>query len=232
MEQVKKELLEIILGIKSDHKQKGTLQLALNSARFYCGYMGGNYSLKDFKVRQGYIEKVVADCDLTFNSEEGDLFSSLYLYLNCIEQIGNLFYSSEKGNAIRKAIESLTPNILSHDEITAIKALRNALAHRLGLMGTVKDEKRKSLFFKFSLHFSERSDNKILKLPLYPWNGDFKDKREETSTMVYVFNFIKMAETVIANARKAFQDQKLVCLLPIEELETRYTILIDESKSI
>ena len=208
MEQGKKELLEIILGLKIDHKRKGTLQLALESARFYCGYKGDNYSSVDFMSRQGIIDKIIAECGYSQNAEEGDLFSSLYLYLNCLEQIGNLFCENNQIKGIRRAIDFLPPNTLSHEEIVAVRVLRNALAHQLGLMGSTYDNNKKKIF---------------------KWDGDCKDKKEETSTLVFVYPFIRMAETIIANAKKAYQDQKLSCLLSIEEIETRYTILIDDS---
>ncbi len=228
MEQGKKELLEIILGLKIDHKRKGTLQLALESARFYCGYKGDNYSSVDFISRQGIIDKIIAECGYSQNAEEGDLFSSLYLYLNCLEQIGNLFCENNQIKGIRRAIDFLPPNTLSHEEIVAVRVLRNALAHQLGLMGSTYDNNKKK-HFKFVLTFSEPTDDKSLKLPSIPWDGDCKDKKEETNTLVFVYPFIRMAETIIANAKKAYQDQKLSCLLSIEEIETRYTILIDDS---
>ena len=59
-----KELLEIILGLKTSDR-KSTLQLALSSARCYCGYEAGKpYNSVSFTVRQNCVELIKAGISL------------------------------------------------------------------------------------------------------------------------------------------------------------------------
>ena len=84
------------------------------------------------------------------------------------------------------------------------------------------DMSKKKATHKFLLDFKDKCD-KPIKLPEQEWNGDFLDKREETSTIVYVFPLIRLIEKIIANVVNEYKIGKLrFCYM--EEIKARFTI--------
>ena len=223
-----RELIEIILGLRNDPTRKSTLQLALQSARFHCGIdENGNIDNFTFNTRQQLVEKIKNGLDINIPSNEADIFSALLQYFICLEQIGTLFYIEEKmdkseNNGIINAINYFSSKELSQKEKEALKNLRNSLGHAFGLVNI--DMSKKIATHKYSLAFNDECDC-IIRLPSKKneWNGDYLDKREETSTIVYVFPLIRFIEETIANVVNEYKNGKLrFCYM--EEIKARFTI--------
>ena len=202
MEKEIKDLLEIIIGIKAS-KRKSTLQLALQSARHYCGY------------------EVDINCS---NTDEGDLFLSLFLYLNCLEQIGILFcpvVGSDK-NGIVRALSKFASRLLNEKEIEALKCLRHSLAHSFGLVNV---SRRGTPTHKYQLSLDD-SCSTIIRTEITPWDKDYSNKTEETSVIAYVFSIIRLVETIISEIRNDYAKGTLTFMIDKEEeIKSRYTFI-------
>ncbi|MCQ2314712.1 MAG: hypothetical protein MJZ56_06030 [Bacteroidales bacterium] len=221
MESEKQHILELMLGIVTDEERQSTMQIGLNSARFLCGYTGRpDYSSIDFYNRQGSVERIICKCTAPSNTEEGDLFSSLLLYLACLDQIGAVFCSDVVIGDSNNIVKALTKYAidLTADEITALKYLRHSFAHNLGLANH-----KNGNFHKFTISYSD-SDRPVV-LCKQPWNGDFANKDSDTSTMIYVFPLIRMVEQVVCKCQKDLIERRLSCLEDTEMLKTLYTVV-------
>lgn len=224
--QNKKEIIEIILGIRKDDKIKSTLQLALESARYHCGIEGnGDIDNFSFLTRQQIIDKIVKNVDLDVPSDEADLFSALLSYFICLEQIGTIFFrkpkSRKRENGIVKAIKMFSNEQLTENELKALKNLRNSLGHAFGLVNV----NVKKATHKYTLSFKEES-NKILELPKKEWDGNYLDKTIETSTIIYVFPLIRFIERAIRNVVDEYHKGTLDSI-SLEEIKSRFTIRVN-----
>ena len=226
------DLIETILGIRKAPDRKGTLQLALESARFHCGIQeNGNIGNFTFITRQQYIDKLMKGVEIKRPSDEADLFSALLQYFICLDQIGTLFYIEDKidksdTNGIINAINMFSSINLSKRELEALKNLRNSLGHAFGLVNV--DMSKKNATHKFLLNFKDEYES-VISLPSRKneWNGDYLDKNEETSTIIYVFPLIRFIEETIANVIEEYKKGTLrfICM---EEIKARFTILQKE----
>lgn len=221
-----KELLGIILGLEASNR-KSTLQLALSSARCYCGYEAGKpYNSVSFTVRQNCVELIKAGISPFRNSDEGDLFLSLFLYLNCLEQIGNLFcpvIESDK-NGIVRAIKKFAPGILDSDEIRTLAGLRHALAHSFGLVNLYPPVNPKH---KHKYQLSLEDSDKIIRKEITPWSGDYSEKSEDTSVIAYVFSIIRLSERIFNELLNDYNRGRLNFIIDDEEVKSRFTIIYD-----
>lgn len=229
MDDERKKLLDLILGLREDPYRKSTLQLALEKARHSCGIEEGvSANENTFGWRQNMTE--LAQClaergieKLPICTDETDLFTALFLYLNILEQLAHLFLGHHKN--IKHVIEEFS----NSSEGEMLQELRHSLAHSFGLVNIKPtDDKPKT---KFILSFEE--SNKVVSAPEQNWCGDYSDKSDNTSTRVYVFPFINLAEEIIAKAKKEAEDGILDFeLKDIEEIKSRFTILINNNKHL
>ncbi len=231
MDDERKKLLDLILGLREDPYRKSTLQLALEKARHSCGIeQGVSANENTFGWRQNMTE--LAQClaergieKLPICTEETDLFTALFLYLNILEQLGVLFCGKNRGiaNSIKRFSNNKDGDVLRN--------LRNSLAHSFGLVNIKKCSKchREYPTIKFILSLN-RDETNVVQLAQKEWDGDYSDKSDKTSTTVYVFPFINLAEEIIAKARKETKDGRLdFALKDIEEIKSRFTILINNN---
>lgn len=216
------ELKELILGLTSNPNRKSTLQLALEVARRNCGIKeDGTINDMVFGYRNDSVNLIMEGRNPLCNSDEADLFSSLLIYLNCLEQIGTLFCGkSNVKNGIIRTIKTYSPDLLSDEKQKALKNLRNSLAHNFGLVNITPNGKPIS---KYMLIYAK--DNDIIKLPQVKWNGDFFNKAEETSIKVYVYSVIELVETIIRKLKEDYKNGQLEFAIDVEEVKSRFTIL-------
>jgi len=217
------DIIQLILGLKGFEQRKSTLQLALATARFCCNYDKEGDLPARFAFRQNTIDSIKNGEPCIRNTDEGDIFISLMLYLNCLEQIGDLFCPKDNNadnNGIMKAIRTFSKDNLSEKEIEAIKCLRHALSHNFGLVRS-----KCSPFHKFSIAY-QNSDSHIIQLPQIPWNKDYSDKSERSNTKISAFGVIIMAEQIIDNVIKEYKQGKLMLSLPRERVLSEFTICL------
>lgn len=221
-----KELIELILGIRNTNERKSSLQLALESARFHCGINKGRIDTATFLFRQNYLDRLYNDEFRHFISDEADIFSALLSYLICLEQIGTIFYlenkkNQGKSNGIINAINIFSPG-LSNQKCIALKNLRNSLGHAYGL---VNIDYQKKGTHKFTIDFREESKD-IIKIPdkKKAWDGNYLDKNEESSTIVYVFPLIRFIEKTIQKVINEYHNGNLRFIF-YEEIKARFTVL-------
>ena len=126
-----------------------------------------------------------------------------FLYLNCLDQIGDLFCEPNgKGknndNAIKKALEKFGPK-LSQKKLHGLVNLRHALAHKMGLVN-IKGNSN----CKYIVSYDETS-NEVIVPPQKIWNGKFEQGLPEifsakfdtkTSYVVNVFALRQMVQGV------------------------------------
>lgn len=212
-------LVSQILGLEYSSNRISTLQIALQSARFYCGYTGRkDYSEIDFANRQGFVDKTLCKCNTQMNSEIGDLFSAMLIYLNSLEQIGDLFCKGDDSGIVN-ALKKYAKNELCDDEISALKYLRHSFAHSFGLLNIGKHNYKYSLVFK--------DGKKIVELPPKMWDGNTSDKSDSTTTKVYIFPFIRMVENIIEKCQQELRSNVMKCnFKDIEDVKARYTVII------
>ncbi len=221
-----KELMKLILGLSKDPHRKSTLQLALEVARNKCGRLeDGTISYEAFCFRNNSVDSLMHGEKPNICSDEADLFTSLFLYLNCLEQIGTLFCDSTNknggtiSNGIEKALIEFAFDLLSNEQRGALKKLRHSLAHNFGLVNY--NEFRPD--HKYLLIFDENKN--IIHPPCHKWNGDYSDKSEDTSTKIYVFSVIRLVEQIIQNLQDLYANGKLNFNISVDEVKARFTIL-------
>ncbi|GIJ97563.1 hypothetical protein CAPN001_21320 [Capnocytophaga stomatis] len=157
-----------------------------------------------------------------------NVFSSILLYLIFLEQVGTAFkpknVHKKNNNRIVKALSyfPITEFPLTSSEKNAIKALRHALAHGMGL---VNSDNRLRNPHKFSLHYFDNEVGKIIQLPRNSWDGrTFSDKSEDTNTIIYVNNLIKLAEKIYEKLINENANDNLELAIPEAEFKARFTI--------
>lgn len=235
----KDDLFKLILGLPKDDTtsepyfdfhRKSTLQMGLQVARFLYAWMSDN--LPNGQIFNPINKLKIASCfkqeGIQIPTEDGFYMTSLLLYLNCLEQIGSLFKDDEHG--IHRAINEFHNNstnrkldVVTEDELTAIRNLRNSLAHNLGL-ANIKPNTNVATH-KYTLDYSNKNSSRIVDLPPIPFNGDYTDKREETSVKIYVPALIEMVEGVIAEVQNRFKSGTLKAdESRFAEIQTRFTI--------
>lgn len=221
----KKEIAELILGLRSDEKRKSTLQLALESAKFHVGIDNGSkLDQATFFFRHHLVERIQEETSLDRCSDEAELFSALLLYLNVLEQIGALFCNDKDYGSIVNAFNAFVPDKLNKEEICAVKNLRNSLAHNFGLVNYNQRTKKPTV--KFSICFTDDKET-IVELPRRKWNGSFDDKSDETQCKIYAFPLIKWIEQILIEVKERFKSGTLsFAIEDLEEIKARFTIII------
>lgn len=196
----KKELLELILGIRIKNGMKSTLQLALQSARHYCGYtLGIPFSRKEFDLRQGGTQL----------NDEGDMFAAILLYLIALEQLGTLFYDAKNG--IEKVLECTS---FSKEEKEAISHLRHGLAHSYGL--AIQSESGKTRYL-YCIDFHDSTS--ILSV-------SYEKAKNIYNSTVFAIPFILFVEQHVEKIKKEYICGKLNCDIELDILKARYTIYV------
>jgi hypothetical protein len=128
-----------------------------------------------------------------------------------------------KKNNIYKAIKYFS-NSLSENEIYAIIALRNSLAHNYGLVNIPSSSKEESIKqHKFIIINSKAS--KIVELPNRKWSSH-EDISEESHTKIGHIEFIDFVESIYLNLIEKNHKKLLRISLTngINELKSRFTI--------
>lgn len=233
-----KMLFKLILGLPADDKsnqpifdqhRKSTLQMGLQVARFLYNCSSEKtdgklfYSITSLKkTHKGIIPR-----------DESFLMGSLLLYLNCLEQVGTIFGEKNKygsDNAIELFFNQDKNNKsykFTEEEKKAIRNLRNALAHSVGLVNV--EPRNDEPIQKFLLCFNHKEIlNKVAETPSEEnkWHGDYKDKNPKSSVKIYVVNLIDMIETIIANAQSQYQNGDITLKRSFDEVQTRFTIRV------
>jgi hypothetical protein len=170
-------------------------------------------------------------------------FLSLIGYLISLDLIGTVFAEPKTKpktkpktetktnitNAIINAIETFGSPELKECKY-AVNALRNSLAHNYGLVNTpYKLENDKESLHKFTLSEEENNDGNIFDRKQEWERGNWKDKNENSSTVVNVRKLIKEIENLIENLQEKAKNGKLPIYLDgnINELYARFTIIKD-----
>ena len=193
-----------------------TLILLLRSAR---SLSGRNVHTGVYEGNEFTVENFTGGTYLSFQ------YSGLISYLIFLEQIGSIFRPSQaatiKKTAIFKALKYFGQ--LPEEKINAIVGLRNSVAHKFGL---ATEKAPKSLApQKFTLSWERNST--IVQLPPTPWSGNFSDKSNSSSTIVYLHNLRDMIEDIFHTIVRENRNGNIILALDdgIEELKARYTIV-------
>lgn len=220
-------IVDIILGLKEEINRKSCLMMAIRSARHLTGrdiVTGKAEGILDMRTNV-----LMKDSVLTHWLEDEHFFSGIAMYLIAIDCIGCVFDNKDKNtnkkNGIGRALKLFSN--LDDRNVDAIIDLRNTLAHNFGLAteaicGNGKSKKHKH---KYKLSFSD--DAEAIKLPEKEWNGDFDNKDECCSTVIGVFSFCNLAETIIADVYKCQELGNLNLCISESEAKSRFTITIE-----
>lgn len=201
-EMTKEELIEILLGIKKDPNRKSCLLMAYNSAK---------------TLSTGI-------CIEEFGCIEAEYFSSLILYLIFLEQVGTIFtMGSSESIGILSALDDFTT--LKEEERTALYYLRNTLAHNYGLATDNKDSNKQNDKYKFTLSYK----GNLIHVPKKSWDNDYTNRDDEVSTTINIFRLMEMVDNIYVSLKKNYKNLGLK--IGIEEIKTRFTVLIDENPS-
>lgn len=207
------KLININQPMENSPTRYSTLALLLRGAR----------SLSGYNVETGIYEMLELKEETFFNQTYHSFqFSGLISYLIFLEQIGSLFRPkdsykilSDESNGINCALSYFST--LDENKISAIRALRNSLTHKFGLATQNKGVNS----FKFTLSIERNSDI----LHLGNWSGDFTDKNETSFTTVFIFDLIDLIEMIYKEICKGWAEQTIISLIPLNEINTRYTII-------
>lgn len=197
-----KELVKFLLGIKDDPNRKSCLLMAYNSAKALS----------------------TGACIEEFGCIEAEYFSSLILYLIFLEQVGTIFTngrSHKKG--IQCALEDFST--LKEEERIAIYYLRNTLAHNYGLATDNSNSNKQNDKHKFTLSYK----GDLIHVPKKCWDNDYTNRDDEDSTTINIFRLMEMVDNLYNNLKNNYENLELK--IGIEEIKTRFTVLIDASSS-
>lgn len=208
------EIKEFLESFLDENNLYSTLIMALRSARKHTGA----------NIFTGTPEKGLYTEEILGNSlYVSEYFTGITLYLILLEQIGILFCKKDKDiggleNGIKVALKSFSS--LSSNQINAILALRNTLAHNFGL-ATVKNKHRKQ-HYKFCLKY----DDEIPVVTInQKWDGDYKDKSDDTITAIGVPQLCALIEDIFKNLKVELQKDNLELLIQdLDEIKARFTV--------
>jgi len=206
------KLIKQLLGLeKFEDNRTSTIYLSLNSARFFTK---NNLFVCEFSAPE--LENILTEKALIYEF----LFSGLLNYLIFIEQIGGLL-----GLDIKKVIEKFFPNEFSNEEKESIYQFRNSFAHRFSLATQNKDLKSR----KFRLEHKSNENEKPINEAKEKWFNDFKDdiykdKSDETDTVVNVKSFINFCEEFYNKVVSENENNNLLLVIQENEIMAKYTI--------
>lgn len=224
---MKQHLMKLILGLcpETEHR-KSCLMMALQSARYQTG--------RDIKtgkvagVSEMLLNVNMHDEVLENGMEEAEMFTGLTLYLILLEQMGILFGKTDKGNGIKRILNTVGNKIssgLNKEQIDAICDLRNTLAHNFGLATEYYYNKKEKIpHRKFTLLFND--DAPAVCLPKQEWDGQFSNKHGDTATEISLPALCDLVEEVFCEIRVLCEGGELKLNLEESEAETRFTIRI------
>ena len=185
-------------------KRESCLMIALENARVLnrCNKDGKSLSIDICGKLDGIIEF--------------EPFIGLVNYLLILDMIGVVF---GKQRDVGKRIEEVLlefGEVICEKERKAISCLRNCLAHNYGLADGGKK-------IKFILN---NSCDEMIILPDNEWSGNYSDKEESTSTTINPQKLIDKIEGIYSEVKKQVLEGKLNTKLTVEELKSRFTIII------
>jgi hypothetical protein len=215
-----KEYFKKLLDIKQPMSEKpnrfSTIVLLIKSARklFGCDLETGTYKMSELN-EENFING-------TYQSFQ---FTGLINYLILLEQLGSIFKPKDQikliqTNGIFCSLKYYSN--LSDDKIQAIKSLRNSLTHKFGLATEKKPNIGKPRKFIISIE----NNPEIINLPKDNWDGNFNDKSDNTSTIIYAIELVKIIESIYQKIIEDNNSENLELVLEdgIPELNSRYTI--------
>lgn len=220
-----KDLIKQILTMDLTQDKIYTPMICLRSARFLSGNNLETGVREDNNINE--------DCfkNLLYHPNQ---FSGLACYLIFLEMIGLIFKpKGEKPlkniNAIHRALTHFGGE-LKGVEISAIRALRNSLAHNFGLAIKNNNKKYKdtddyNLTHKFQLNINS-STNDIVIFPKQRWFGDFSDKSDDTLTIINEKNLIQLIENIYQKLLSMNEKGELELALDEDQLNARFSIVI------
>ena len=62
-------------------------------------------------------------------------------------------------------------------------------------------------------------------MPITPWEGDFSDKSEKTSTTIYIKDLEELVENIYQTIKIKLEKNELISKIDMDELFTRYTMI-------
>ncbi|MCF2446317.1 hypothetical protein L0657_20330 [Dyadobacter sp. CY345] len=210
-------LLDINQPMSETPSRFSTVTLLLRSARklFGSDLYTGEYTMNELNIEN------FSEMYLSFQ------FTALINYLILLEQLGSLIKPINKSECKKspgifcalKYFSSLNDD----RKIQSIAALRHSLAHKFGLATQSNPKDKPCRKFILSLE----TNAEVIKLPIIDWDGDFSDKHEKTSTIVYIFDLVVLIEDVYRNIVNEIETNYLNMELIIEviELNARFTVI-------
>jgi len=155
-------------------------------------------------------------------------FIGLINYLLILEMIGKIFKIKngskiKKNNSIYKALHQFYN--LDEKDINTIIALRNSLAHNYSLVNIPYNEiENNDKRHKFILCYS--SNVNIIEYPTKPWDGQFSNKLDSSSTKIGIILLIELIEEIIRKVKYLYKNNLIELDLDngIDELKTCFTI--------
>jgi len=150
-------------------------------------------------------------------------FIGIINYLLILDMIGNAFsikqFTTTKTTSIYKSLKQFST--LNDDDIYAIIALRNSLAHNYSLVNIPAHKEFSSKLHHFKL--INGSTQKMIKIKS-KWGNPNNSKSEINETVIGVDNLLDMIEGVILNLKKENELDNLELNLDFNQFVMRYTV--------
>jgi hypothetical protein len=209
------EYVELLLKVDGSFETKFSRVSAIKSL------LKGAREFSGRNLQTGFYEqKDLNEYDCINELVETKRFNGLISYLILLEIIGSIFQSKDticNHKGIDRALVLFSEKIKG-DSIFAISSLRHTLVHRFSLC--TKDKGDKS--FKFTLNWCK--NEKIIKIPILRWDGNFANSDEETYTEIYVENLIDEIEFIYLQCIPQLKNNLIEIVVTIDELKSRYSI--------
>lgn len=153
-------------------------------------------------------------------------YVGLINYLILLEQLGSIFSPKQESicssNGISCALKDFS-ELKDKLKVSAIVALRHSLTHKFGLATEKKKKDRKELQHKFILSIERNS--KIVEIPSNPWDGNFSDKSDGTSTTIFIKDLEELVENIYQTIKTKLDRNELIVKIDLDELYSRYTMI-------
>ncbi|MCW0483450.1 hypothetical protein [Gaoshiqia sediminis] len=151
-------------------------------------------------------------------------YVGLINYLILLEQLGSIFSPKQEticsSNGIFCALTDFS-ELEDELKVGAIVALRHSLTHKFGL-ATEKKKDRKKLQHKYILSIDRNS--KIVEIPSNPWDGNYSDKSDGTSTTIFIKDLEELVENIYQTIKTMLDKNELIVKIDLDELYSRYTM--------
>jgi hypothetical protein len=150
------------------------------------------------------------------------LWAGTLVYFALLDQIGNTLWpiqgrDAKRESSIERALRQFAPESTRRQR-EALYALRNAFAHEFGLINVNKHRPE----YTFAFAVDDDVEAPLLLWPPRRWDGQIRSASAKTRTVVGLYAFGDLCESVVRNVRLHSNSARLRSRVNVDELQRRF----------